>query len=196
MNNTPENNPRTSLMEKLEQELKLQENKRDIKKAIFGTIKNLIVIAAVIVLITNLLISVMIVSRSSMNPVLQDGDIAVAVRWLGVKPGDTVAFYYNNIIQLKRVIAKEGDWVDIKEDGTVYVNNNMLSEPYVKEKSLGECDIELPYQVPVGSVFVMGDQRRTSVDSRLQEIGPVKKENIVGKVIIRLWPLSRIGTVK
>lgn len=178
----------------LEQELVKRQTGPSVRKIIFGTFKSLIVIAAAVVLVTNLLISVMIVSRSSMTPVLRDGDVVIALRWFGVKPGDIIAFYYNNIIQIKRVIAKEGDWIDIKEDGTVYVNDNALDEPYLTDKYFGECDIELPYQVPVGSVFVMGDQRKTSADSRLKEIGPVRKENILGKVFIGIWPLSRIKT--
>ena len=190
-----DNNPQDFVLGKLEQDFERRKTKRAIRKIIYNTIKNLIVIAAVIVLITNLLISVMIVSRGSMNPTLQDGDIVVAVRWVDGNPGDVIAFYYNNIIQIKRVIAKEGDWIDIKEDGTVYVNKDILDEPYLTEKYLGECDIEFPYQVPVGSVFVMGDQRKNSIDSRLNEIGPIKKENIIGKVFIRIWPLSKIRII-
>jgi signal peptidase I len=111
-----------------------------------------------------------------------------------VEQGDLVAFYYNNKILVKRVIAQAGDWVDIDEDGTVYVNDQQLNEPYLTEKAFGECDIELPYQVPDGKIFVMGDHRSVSVDSRSSEIGCVSEEQIVGKLAFRVWPLNEITT--
>jgi signal peptidase I len=112
-----------------------------------------------------------------------------------VKTGDIIAFYYNNKILVKRVIASSGDWVDIKDDGTVLVNNEEIDEPYVKEKALGDCNIDLPYQVPDSKIFVMGDHRSTSVDSRNTAVGCVSEEQIVGKLIFRLWPLFTIGTI-
>lgn len=198
--NEPENDSPSSAhrptLEQIEQELSRREGGRELKKVISDTAKNLVVIAAAAILVANLLIGVLLVNRSSMAPTLTDGDVVVALRWIGVKPGDIVAFHYNNKILLKRVIAKEGDLVDIGEDGTVYVNREALEEPYLAEKSFGECDIRLPYEVPVGCVFVMGDNRAISADSRLQEIGPVSSEHIVGKVILRIWPLSKIGFPK
>jgi len=187
---------RRPTLEQIEEELNRRESGQEVKNVIFGTAKNLIVVAAAAVLVANLLIGVLLVNRSSMTPTLADGDVVIALRWVGVNPGDVVAFHYNNKILLKRVIAKEGDLVDIGEDGTVYVNNEALSEPYLTEKSLGECDIGLPYEVPVGCIFVMGDHRAISADSRLREIGAVSTENIVGKVILRIWPLPKIGLVK
>lgn len=187
---------RRPTLEQIEDELNRRESGREMKKVLSDTVKNLIVIAAAAIVVANLLIGVLLVNRSSMAPTVSDGDVVIALRWVGVKPGDIIAFHYNNKILLKRVIAKEGDLVDIDEDGMVYVNNEALSEPYLTEKSLGECDIELPYEVPVGCVFVMGDHRETSADSRLREIGPVSSEYIVGKVIMRIWPLSKIGFPK
>ena len=106
------------------------------------------------------------------------------------------AFYYNNKILVKRVIAQERDWVDISEDGTVYVNNVLLDEPYISEKALGDCNIDLPYQVPESRVFVMGDHRSVSVDSRNTAVGCVAEEQIVGKIVFCVWPRSEFGPVK
>ena len=110
--------------------------------------------------------------------------------------GDIISFYYNNKILVKRVIAFEGEWVNIDEDGNVYVNGALLDEPYVKEKAFGECDITLPYQVPDGRVFVMGDHRATSVDSRSSTVGCVFEEQVVGRILYRVWPLSQMGPVE
>jgi signal peptidase I len=186
---------RRPTLEQIEEELNRRESGQELGKVVSGTVKNLIVIAAAAVLVANLLLAVLLVNRSSMTPTLTDGDVVIALRWVSVKPGDIVAFHYNNKILLKRVIAKEGDLVDIGGDGTVYVNNEAIDEPYLTEKSLGECTIVLPYEVPVGCIFAMGDHRETSADSRLQEIGPVSSEHIVGKVILRIWPLNKIGLV-
>ena len=132
---------------------------------------------------------------SSMTPTLQDGEIIFSVKTSEFEPGEIVAFYYNNKILVKRVICGPGDWIDIDEDGTVYVNEVRLEEPYLTEKTLGDCNIDLPFQVPDGKVFVMGDHRSTSVDSRNTAVGCVAQEQIVGKIIFRIWPLNRIGTV-
>ena len=192
MNYAMQQNRRPTL-EQIEDELNRRESGREIKKTIFGTIKSLIVVAAAAVLVANLLIAVLLINRSSMNPTLTDGDVVLALRWAGAKPGEIIAFHYNNKVLLKRVIAKAGDWVDIGEDGTVFVNGEEIEEPYLEKKAYGECDIELPYQVPEGCVFVMGDNRAVSADSRQKDIGPVSSEHIIGKVFMRIWPLTKIG---
>ena len=193
MNDPGNKSPRRPSVEQIEQEIKRHENNKELKKALSGAIKNLIVIAAATVLIANLLLSVLMVNRSSMSPTLRDGDIVITLRWVSAKPGDIVAFRYNNKILLKRVIAKAGDWVHIDDEGIVYINNEVLEEPYVTDRSLHECDIDLPYQVPDGTFFVMGDHRTTSADSRLREIGPINSEYVVGKVFLRIWPFTRLG---
>ncbi len=156
----------------------------------------LITAAAAAVLIATLVLPVFRIYGSSMTPTLSEGQMVVALKTENLKKGDLVAFYYNNKILTKRVIATEGEWVDIDRDGNVYVNGELLDEPYVNEKSLGECNIELPYQVPDSRIFVMGDHRNVSVDSRSTAIGCISQEQIVGKLEFRIWPLNMIGTVK
>ena len=133
---------------------------------------------------------------ASMMPTLSDGQIVFSVKTAEMNEGDVIAFYYNNKILVKRVIAGPGDWVDIDEDGTVWVNKEKLEEPYLTEKAYGDCNIELPYQVPDGRVFVMGDHRSTSVDSRNTAVGCVAPEQIVGKIVFRVWPLDYMGPVQ
>lgn len=130
---------------------------------------------------------------SSMTPTLQDGEIVFSVKTTNMDQGDIVAFYYNNKILVKRVIAGPGDWVDIAQDGNVSVNGTPMEEPYLEEKAFGDADIELPYQVPDGRIFVMGDHRATSVDSRHTAVGCVAEEQIVGKIAFRVWPMDRLG---
>ena len=132
----------------------------------------------------------------SMMPTLRDGQIVFSVKTSELDRGDVIAFYYNNKILVKRVIAGPGDWVDIDEDGTVWVNKQKLEEPYLTEKAYGDCNIELPYQVPDGRVFVMGDHRSTSVDSRNTAVGCVAQEQIVGKIVFCVWPLREAGLVE
>ena len=131
-----------------------------------------------------------------MHGTLDSGDIVVSVKGSDFEIGDVIAFYYNNNILVKRVIANPGDWVDIDKDGNVYVNNNLIDEPYLSEKAYGETNIELPYQVPEAKVFVMGDNRSVSIDSRNTSIGCVSEEQIVGKIVFRVWPLAQIGAVR
>ena len=180
-------------VEDLETELKRVKYKKRYNAILRSTVFTLITVAAVAVLVATLWLPVLQIYGSSMTPTLQDGEIVFSVKTSEMKQGDIVAFYYNNKILVKRVIADPGDWVDIDEDGTVYVNEVKLDEPYVKELSLGDADIELPYQVPDGKIFVMGDHRSTSVDSRHTAVGCVAEEQIVGKIVFRIWPLNRIG---
>ena len=122
-------------------------------------------------------------------------DIVVALNSNRYQKGDIIAFYYNNNILIKRVIASAGEWVDIDADGNVYVNDELLDEPYVTEKALGDCNITLPYQVPDGRCFVMGDHRATSIDSRNTAVGCVSNEMVIGKILVRVWPVSGFGLV-
>ena len=170
------------------------------RKAFAGTFRNtlytLIAVAAAAVLVAVLLLPVMRIYGTSMSPTLNEGNYVLSVKGSSFETGDVIAFYYNNKILVKRVIAKAGEWVDIDEDGTVYVNNVKIDEPYVTDLAFGECDIELPYQVPENRIFVMGDHRDVSVDSRNTTIGCVAEEQIVGKIVFRIWPYSDIGAVE
>lgn len=180
-------------IEELESELKRERYKHRYRSVLKSTVYTLITVAAVAVLVATLWLPVLQIYGSSMSPTLQDGDIVLSVKTSDFKPGDIVAFYYNNKILVKRVICSAGDWVDIDEDGNVYVNDVLLDEPYVKDKALGECNIELPYQVPDEKVFVMGDHRSTSVDSRNTAVGCVAQEQIVGKIVFSVWPFEKFG---
>ena len=170
--------------------------KRRYRSMLRSTIYTLITVAAVAILVATLWLPVLQIYGSSMTPTLQDGEIIFSVKTSEFKPGEIVAFYYNNKILIKRVICGPGDWIDIDEDGTVYVNKVRLDEPYLTEKALGDCNIDLPFQVPDGRFFVMGDHRSTSIDSRNTAVGCVSQEQIVGKVLFRIWPIGQIGTVK
>ncbi|MCL2099978.1 MAG: signal peptidase I [Oscillospiraceae bacterium] len=176
----------------IEKELSRINVNKKVKKSVFGTVRNLIFIAAAAVLVANLLIAPMTINRSSMDPTMQDGEVVLALRFTKVESGDIIAFYYNNMVLLKRVIAKAGDWVDIDADGSVYVNDEPIDEHYLEEKSLEPKNIAFPYQVPDGSFFVMGDNRSKSNDSRLKEIGAVSSDVILGKIVARIWPLSKL----
>ena len=163
--------------------------------SVASTTSILIVVAAVTVLIAVLLLPVLRIYGQSMNSTLSSGELVVSVRGASFKTGDIIAFYYNNNILVKRVIANSGDWVDIDLDGNVYVNQKKIDEPYLNEKSYGEPTIDFPYQVPDERVFVLGDNRSVSIDSRHTSIGCVTSEQIVGKIVFRVWPLSKLGPV-
>ena len=180
-------------VEQLEQEIKRVKYQRRYRTVLKSTVYTLITVAAVAVLVATLWLPVLQIYGSSMTPTLQDGEIVFSMKTSQMEPGDIVAFYYNNKILVKRVIAGPGDWVDMEPDGTVFVNGVALEEPYLEEKSFGDADIELPYQVPDGRFFVMGDHRNTSVDSRHTAVGCVAQEQIVGKIVFRTWPLDRLG---
>ncbi len=180
-------------IELLEAELKREQYKTSYGRILRSTVFLLLVVAAAAVLIAMLLLPVLQVGGTSMTESLQDKDIVVAVSGNKYKTGDIIAFYYNNNILIKRVIAKAGDWVDIDRDGNVFVNDKQMDEPYVTEKAFGECNIDLPYQVPEGKCFVMGDHRATSIDSRNTSVGCVNSDMIVGRIVFRVWPFSGIG---
>ena len=160
-----------------------------------STIYALVVVAAIAVLLATLFLPVLQVSGDSMNPTLTDGDVIVLVKTDHMKTGDLCGFYWQNKLLLKRIIGLPGDVVSLDEDGAVTVNGEVLDEPYVEELALGECDIRFPYQVPENRYFVLGDHRATSIDSRSSVIGCVEKSQIVGKVFLRVWPLSRFSFV-
>lgn len=180
-------------VEQLETELARVKYKQRYNVVLRSTIYSLITVAAIAVLVATLWMPVLQIYGNSMTPTLQDGEIVISLKASDMEPGDIIAFYYNNKILVKRVIAKPGDWVNILEDGTVYVNDTELVEPYLSEKAFGEADLEFPYQVPDEKVFVMGDHRATSVDSRHSVVGCVATEQIVGKIAFRVWPLGRFG---
>ena len=181
--------------EQLEAELNRIQYRRRYRSVMKSTVFTLITVAAVAVLVATLWLPVLQIYGSSMTPTLHNGEIVFSVKTSDLDSGDIIAFYYNNKILVKRVIAGPGDWVDIAQDGTVSVNGVEIEEPYLEEKSFGDADIELPYQVPDGRIFVMGDHRATSVDSRHTAVGCVAEEQIVGKIVFRVWPLEGIGLV-
>lgn len=180
----------------LKQELSRERQRTEYARTMRSTVFILLVVAAVAVLIATLWLPFLQVTGTSMEPTLETGQIVVALKNSKFKKGEIVAFYYNNKVLLKRVIGNAGDTVDIKQDGTVYVNGEELNEPYITEKSYGTVDIDLPYQVPDGRIFVLGDHRATSADSRTSTIGCIPKENIVGKVLFRIWPIRFMGAIK
>lgn len=160
-----------------------------------STIFTLVVVAAIAILVAVLVMPVLRIYGKSMNDTLDEGDIVVSVKTGTFETGDVIAFYYNNKILVKRVIGQAGDWIDIDTDGNVYVNNVLVEEPFLKEKAFGDCNITLPYQVPDERIFVMGDNRVSSVDSRNTAVGCVAEEQVVGKIVFRVWPLSKIGSL-
>ena len=183
-------------IEEIETELKRIKYKKRFKNTFASTINILITVAAIAVLVATLWLPVLQIYGSSMSPTLVDGTIVVSMKNNKLKTGDVIAFYYNNKILIKRVIAQSGDWINIDEQGNVYVNHELLEEPYLREKSLGNCDIEFPYQVPESRIFVMGDNRSISVDSRNTALGCVGEEQIVGKLVFKIWPFEEFGELE
>ena len=180
--------------EELTRELKRVRYNERYGRTIRSTIYILITVAAASILVATLVFPIFRIYGSSMSPTLEEGDIVASLRTGKFEHGDLVAFYYNNRLLVKRVIASGGEWVDIDQDGNVYVNNQMLDEPYVTDKTFDfdlQMNIEIPYQVPEGRIFVMGDHRSTSVDSRIKEIGCISDDLIAGKLILRIWPLGK-----
>ena len=176
-------------LDQLKKELKREQYHRRFKRLLRSTVSALIVVAAVAALIATLLLPVLQIAGTSMEPSLMDGDIVILIKADRLKTGDLCAFYYSNKILIKRIIGTPGDYLWINPDGTVYLNGTELPEPYVQEKSLGECDVEFPLQVIEKSYFVMGDQRETSIDSRSSVIGNIAQDQIIGKIICKFWPL-------
>lgn len=188
-------NYKTFSVSQIESELKRENYRFKYYKILKSTVYSLIIVAAIAALLATLFMPVLQISGSSMAPTFNEGEIVVSIKTSNLKLGDVVAFYHGNKILVKRVIAKSGEWVNIDLEGKVYIDGKLLDEPYINELALGDVDIEFPYQVPDGRWFVLGDKRTISIDSRNSEIGNVSKDDIVGKLIFRVWPIKRIGRI-
>lgn len=182
-------------LEEIQKERKRIRKSDYYRQSLRSTVSVLVVVAAVAVLIATLFLPILQISGDSMSPTLEHDEIVVLLKTKDFDRGDLVGFYYQGKILLKRVIALPEDEVAIDADGNVYVNGELLEEPYVTDKGLGDCDLEFPYKVPGTGYFVLGDQRSNSVDSRNSVIGAIAQEDIIGKVFVRVWPLSEIGFV-
>jgi signal peptidase I len=179
--------------EQLETEIKRVRYNQRYHSVLRSTVYTLITVAAISILVATLWLPVLQIFGNSMTPTLQNGEIIFSVKTDDFEQGDIIAFYYNNKILIKRVICGPGDWFNMDPDGTVYVNTVKIDEPYVLEPAYGDTNIQLPFQVPDGKIFVLGDHRSTSVDSRNTAVGCVAEEQVVGKIIFRIWPFDVIG---
>lgn len=160
-------------------------------RTLLNTVAVLIVVAAAAVLVSTIFMPVIQISGDSMNPTLKDGDILVTLNTDSVSRGDLCCVSWQNKMLVKRVIGLPGDTVEISADGSVSVNGSLLDEPYVSEKDPGRSDIEYPYEVPEDTIFILGDNRLLSVDSRNSDIGCIGKDQIIGKVLFRIWPFRK-----
>lgn len=182
-------------IELLRKELEREESRYHFRRAILTITGILVVAAAITALLATRLFVLLEINGASMAPTLNEGEIVILRQTKDIETGDLMGFYYGGKILLKRVIGSAGDYIDIDEEGNVYVNNEMIDEPYLEEKKLGRCELDFPYQVPEGMIFVLGDNRAVSIDSRIKAIGCVENGQIVGKVAFRAWPFARIGSL-
>ena len=180
-------------LEEIQRERKRIRREVYYRQSLRSTVSVLVVVAAVAVLITTLFLPILQISGDSMSPTLGHDEIVVLLKTKEFKRGDLIGFYYQGKILLKRIVAMPEDEVVIDGDGNIYVNKELLEEPYVTEKCLGDCDLEFPHKVPGTGYFVLGDRRSNSVDSRNSIIGAVTQDDIIGKVFVRVWPISRFG---
>ena len=193
---TPRESREFPSVAQLTAELKRETYKRSYRQVLRSTVYTLVVVAAFAVLVATIWMPVLRIYGSSMTPTLNERDIVVALKGADLQQGELAAFYLGNKLLVKRCIAGPGQWVDMDESGNVYVDGSRLEEPYLTEKAPGECDLELPFQVPDNRYFCMGDQRHTSVDSRSTAVGCIAEEQIVGKIVFRVWPLSGFGWLR
>ena len=192
---TPKNPIPVPSLDEIQKERKRIRRNDYYRQALSSTVSVLVVVAAVAVLIATLFLPILQISGDSMSPTLNHDEIVVLIKTKDYKQGDLVGFYYQGKILLKRIIAMPDDEVVISAEGNVYVNEALLEEPYVTEKSLGECDLDFPFHVPGTGYFVLGDRRSNSLDSRNSVIGAVSPDSIIGRVCLRVWPLSEIGFI-
>ena len=174
----------------VEAERKRYRRQKAYNQALSGTVYVLTIVAAVSVLIATLVLPVLQIEGTSMEPTLVNGDIVLLTKTTNFSRGELCGFSWNNKLLIKRVIGIPGDWIEIDTDGTVYLNGEKLEEPYAEQLSMGECDLEFPFQVPQEQYFVLGDMRESSIDSRNTLIGCVEKDQILGKVFFRVWPMK------
>ena len=177
----------------VETERKRYRRQKAYNKALRGTVYVLTIVAAVAVLIATLVLPVLQIEGTSMEPTLSNGEIVLLTKTTRFGRGELCAFTWNNKLLVKRVIGLPGDWIEMDTDGTIYLNGEQLDEPYVQQRAFGECDLEFPFQVPQEQYFVVGDMRESSIDSRTSLIGCIPKDQIVGKVFFRVWPFESIG---
>lgn len=181
--------------EAIQFEIKREKYKQRYKRVLKSTVYALVVVAAVAVLIATLVLPVVQIAGDSMSPTLCEGEVVVLVKTKDLKLGDLCAFSYSNKVLIKRVIGLPGDVIEIDADGNVFVNSELIDEPYLTSKALGECDVEFPYHVPESQYFLLGDERKTSIDSRNSVIGCVTHDQLIGKIIIRVWPFSKMDWI-
>ena len=182
-------------IDELKSELKRENSKKEYRKVLRNTLFVVIVVAAAAVLISSFFITVLKVTGDSMTPTLDTGEIVIAQNSGSFEPGDLIAFYYNNKVLVKRVLGSPGDWITIDDEGYVSVNGVKLEEEYVSDRSLDPTDLEFPYQVPENRYFVLGDHRSASIDSRSSVVGCVTKEQLIGKIVFRVFPFDKIGNL-